>query len=117
MLRRADVLVHGRLAGVLEEIEPGRRYRFAYRHDYDGPPASLTLPVVERQFTFDRFPPFFDGLLPEGAQLQALLRRAKIDERDLLTQLITVGTDLVGAVTVRAARAGTTDTDPGEVGP
>ena len=99
--RRAEVLVHGRRAGVLEEIEPGRRYRFAYGPDYDGPPVSLTLPVTQREFFFDRFPAFFDGLLPEGVLLTALLQRGKIDEDDLFAQLVAVGADLVGAVTVK----------------
>lgn len=104
MTRRADVFMHGQAAGLLEEIERGRRYRFVYREGYGGPSVSLTLPVAEREFEFDRFPPFFEGLLPEGGQLEALLRRAKIDANDLLSQLVAVGADLVGAVTVFAAR-------------
>lgn len=113
MSRTADVLVHGQVAGVLEEIERGRRYRFTYREDYDGPPASLTLPVAGREFAFDDFPPFFEGLLPEGAQLEALLRRAKIDAHDAFTQLVAVGADLVGAVTVFAARVQTANAGGG----
>jgi serine/threonine-protein kinase HipA len=100
MTRQAEVLVHGNPAGVLEEIEPGREYRFAYGADYTGPPVSLTLPLAQRVFSFDRFPAFFDGLLPEGVQLTALLRRGKIDQHDLFSQLVAVGADLVGAVTV-----------------
>ncbi len=100
--RKAEVLVHGKPAGVLEEIEPGQEYRFVYRPDYTGPPVALTLPIAQRVFSFDRFPPFFDGLLPEGVQLTALLRRGKIDKHDLFSQLVTVGADLVGAVTIEA---------------
>ena len=59
------------------------------------------MPVGEKEFEFDRFPTFFDGLLPEGLLLEGLLRLRKIDKLECLKQLIAVGNDLVGAVTVR----------------
>ena len=65
-MRTASVFVSGQLAGHLEELDPGRKYRFVYEGDYDGPPVSLTMPITASEYTFDRFPPFFDGLLPEG---------------------------------------------------
>jgi len=94
--------MHGTPAGVLEEIEPGRSYRFSYDPGYTGSPISLTMPVQDDVFEFDRFPPFFDGLLPEGGMLKALLQQAKLDARDYMGQLLAVGADLVGAVTVEA---------------
>ena len=100
-MRRAEVRLHGVLAGHLAEEEPGRRYRFAYRAGYAGPPVSLTLPVRPEPYEFEGFPPFFDGLLPEGFQLDALLRQRKLDRDDLFGQLVAVGADTVGAVTVR----------------
>jgi serine/threonine-protein kinase HipA len=51
-------------------------------------------------YLFETFPPFFEGLLPEGYQLDALLRKAKLDKNDYFSQLVTVGRDLVGSVTV-----------------
>ena len=99
-MRRARVLVHGEPAGILEEVERGRRYRLAYLKGYGGPPVSLTMPVRPEAYEFARFPPFFDGLLPEGPQLEGLLRRSRIDADDEFSQLIAVGRDLVGAVTV-----------------
>jgi len=99
-MRSATVLLHGRPAGTLTEIARNRSYRFRYYPEYQGPPVSLTLPLRSDPYEFDRFPPFFDGLLPEGAQLEALLRSAKIDRDDPMRQLLTVGGDLVGAVTV-----------------
>lgn len=102
-MRRAEIQVHGQRAGLLEELEPGRSYRFVYDPGYQGPPVSLTMPVeAEGAFTYEAFPPFFDGLLPEGAQLEALLRRRKLDRSDLFGQLMTVGRDMVGAVTARS---------------
>ena len=100
-MRRAEVSMHGVPAGILEEREPGKKYRFTYFENYNGPSISLTMPVGEKEFEFDRFPPFFDGLLPEGSLLEGLLRLRKIDKFDNLSQLIAVGNDLVGAVTVQ----------------
>ena len=58
------------------------------------------MPVQQREWRFDGFPPFFDGLLPEGPQLQALLKIRKLDRTDFFGQLLAVGLDLVGDVTV-----------------
>lgn len=100
-MRKADVFFHGVRAGLLEETEPRKRYRFSYDASYSGPPISLTMPVAEAVFDFDRFPAFFDGLLPEGNQLEGLLRIGKIDRDDFFSQLVAVGAELVGAATVR----------------
>ena len=97
-MRSARVLMHGTLAGRLREEEGG--YAFAYEPDYSGPPISLTLPLRPEPYRFDHFPPFFDGLLPEGWQLEALLRQAKLDRSDLFGQLLAVGEDPVGAASV-----------------
>jgi serine/threonine-protein kinase HipA len=104
-MRTAEVYVHDQFAGHLLEEEPSRAYTFAYAPGYVGPPASLTLPVRDEPYAFDRFPPFFDGLLPEGWQLEALLKRAKLDRHDRMGQLLAVGADTVGAVTVLPAEA------------
>ena len=93
--------MNGVRAGFLEEIQFNRAYRFSYDQDYEGPPISLTMPVKRKSHLFDRFPSFFEGLLPEGYNLEALLRTLKIDRRDLFSQLMAVGADTVGAVTVR----------------
>jgi serine/threonine-protein kinase HipA len=63
-------------------------------------PVSLTMPVKFKEFSFNSFPPFFDGLLPEGIQLDGLLRFKKIDKDDYFSQLVAAGADLVGAVSV-----------------
>ena len=59
------------------------------------------MPLSQREYEFESFPPFFDGLLPEGYQLEGLLKIGKIDRNDFFTQLISVGDDLVGNVTVK----------------
>ncbi len=101
-MRKAKVFMHGELAGILMEVDGN--YRFEYVEGYRGEPISLRLPIQQRAYEFDGFPPFFDGLLPEGLMLEALLRREKIDRHDYFSQLLTVGQELVGAVTVEEAR-------------
>lgn len=103
-MRKAEIFLHDKKAGVLIEEEKDTRYRFLYNKNYVGPNVSVTMPVRKQAYTFDRFPPFFEGLLPEGANLEMLLRRLKIDRNDPYSQLMAVGADTVGAVTVREAK-------------
>lgn len=99
-MRVAQVFVDEVLAGYLTE-ESRTLYRFEYLETYKGYPVSLTMPVKQKSFIYERFPPFFDGLLPEGMMLDGLLRTAKIDRNDHFSQLLAVGEDVVGNVTVR----------------
>ena len=101
-MRRAEISAHGVPAAQLDELTRNKSFRLTYRRDYEGPPVSLALPVRTEPYDFEEFPPFLDGLLLEGVQLEALLRQAKLDADDYLGQLITVGNDLVGALTVSA---------------
>ena len=100
-MKKAKVFVDSQLAGELQEIERNRHYRFVYLNSYAGPSVSLEMPINRSIYEFDKFPPFFDGVLPEGLRLEALLRQAKLDRTDYFGQLITVGADLVGAITVK----------------
>lgn len=98
-MRKACISVNGIKAGILEELQ-NRKYKFTYFDDYHGAPVSLTMPLTNKVYDFDVFPPFFEGLLPEGMMLEALLRKYKIDRNDYFGQLIIVGQDVVGAVTI-----------------
>lgn len=98
-MRKAHVAVHGIIAGILEQLNDGT-YQFIYSDTYHGAPVSLTMPLTQKVYPFATFPPFFEGLLPEGPMLEALLRKFKIDSNDYFSQLLTVGNDLVGAVTI-----------------
>ncbi len=98
-MNMARVLVNGVFAGMLEKID-NSKYRFTYENEYQGAPVSLTMPINNHVYEYDTFPPFFEGVLPEGDMLEALLRKYKIDRKDYFNQLIAVGQDLVGAVTV-----------------
>lgn len=99
-MRKARVFFDKLSAGLL--VEEGDRYVFEYFPDYKGPSISRALPREKGRFEFSVFPPFFDGLLPEGVNLDLLLKKTKIDRNDPLGQLLAVGRDLVGAVTVEA---------------
>lgn len=98
-MRKAVILVNGVKAGIFEELDH-TKYKFSYIHGYNGPPISLTLPLSDKEYEFEQFPAFFDGLLPEGTLLEALLRKAKLDQNDYFGQLLQVGHDVVGAVTI-----------------
>lgn len=98
-MRKARILVHDIEAGVFEKLIDDK-YIFTYHPDYQGAPVSLTMPLTNTIYEFDVFPSFFEGLLPEGIMLEALLRKYKIDKNDYFRQLIEVGRDVVGAVTI-----------------
>ena len=100
-MRKAKVYVNGTEAGILSEIKPGTQYTFEYLDGYNGLEVSRTMPLNKKKYSFDRFPPFFDGLLPEGFQLEGLLKIRKIDKNDFFSQLLAVGEDMVGVVTVK----------------
>jgi len=102
-MRKAEVYQQGTLAGTLEELDRGR-WRFIYASDYRGQPISLALGIREAPYEFDKFPPVFEGLLPEGLPLEAFLRQYKIDKKDLFKQLVTVGEDVVGSLTIKEVR-------------
>lgn len=98
-MRKANVYVKNILAGILEE-ENRHHYRFSYIPEYTSSPVSLTMPINNKIYEFEQFPPFFEGLLPEGILLDALLKQAKLDKSDYFGQLMLVGKDVVGDVTI-----------------
>ena len=101
-MKKAQIFFDGHPAGILTE-ENGH-YVFEYSKTYKGPSISRTMLREKEKFEFEEFPPFFDGLLPEGVNLEAFLRRTKIDRKDYFSQLLAAGHDLVGAVTAEEWR-------------
>ena len=99
-MRKAKIFVNGVEAAILTEIRKGRDYMIEYLDGYGGPEISRTMMPDRKVYRFDEFPPFFDGLLSEGIQLDGLLSINKIDRDDCFSQLMAVGNDMVGAVTV-----------------
>ena len=99
-MKKAVVFVNGIKAAELIEHD-SKSYEIKYFEEFKGHPISLTLPIRKESYFFNHFPSFFEGLLPEGSMLEALLRTRKIDRDDLFSQLIALGEDLVGHTTVR----------------
>ncbi len=104
-MRQVRIYLHGVRAGMLLEHERGNDYMFRYDDAYDGPPVSLSLPLSQREYRFEGFPAFLEGLLPEGDMLEGLLRQTKIDRSDCFAQLTAVGHDMVGAITIQEETA------------
>lgn len=102
-MNKACIRVHGIKAGILEKLSL-ESYRFTYESAYKGPPVSLTMPIEKSVYEFNKFPSFFEGLLPEGVMLEALLRKYKLDKKDYFGQLLRVGQDVVGAVTIEEVK-------------
>lgn len=99
-MKKAEILVKNIPAGILEQMSE-EKFRFTYYKDYSGDSVSLTIPVRDEPYEYSQFPPYFDGLLPEGAMLEALLRQLKIDRKDSFSQLCAVGGEMIGAITAR----------------
>lgn len=97
---RCEVLMHSIPAGFLEK-QPGGITEFQYHESYGGPPVSVTLPVRDEPYRFSGVPPFFDGLLPEGTNLEMLLAQHELDVDEIISQLTAVGSNMIGAVTIR----------------
>lgn len=102
LMRLARIYQQDQLAGLLEARDDGS-YRFTYDAAFHGEPVSLTMPTSRRVWEFPRFPAPFEGLLPEGVQLDALLRLRKLDRNDLFGQLLAVGHDVVGSLRIEPA--------------
>jgi serine/threonine-protein kinase HipA len=105
---RADVYKGDVFAGQLTRAvhEVAFAYDPAYLERGDDAVA-LTLPLRPEPTVASggAVPPFFAGLLPEGARLNALVARVRTSTDDMLSLLIAVGADTVGDVRVVAAGA------------
>ena len=99
-IRKAAVYQQGTLAGFLEE-QKGGGWSFTYTDGYFGEPVSLTMPISQKRYDFEKFPPPFEGLLPEGILLEAFLRRYKLDADDFFGQLSIVGQNVVGSLSIK----------------
>lgn len=101
-MRKAEVYLHGLLAGVLEEGDHG--YRFAYQQTFlessDAVAISLSLPLQVAPHEDKRLFPFFDGLIPEGWLLDIAQQTWKLNPRDRMGLLLACCRDCIGAVSV-----------------
>jgi HipA-like protein len=104
-MRKAEVFVNNRLAGILEEKEEGG-YRFSYTKEYleetSAPAVSLTLPKREEAYQSGYLFPFFTNMLAEGSNKEVQCRLHKIDKNDLFGLLLaTADTDTIGNVLIK----------------
>ena len=112
-VEEADVYKSGRLAGRLrregDDVVFG--YADAYLADAGTPAVATTLPKSAEpvRASAGAVPPFFAGLLPEGARLQAITAGAHTSADDQLTLLLVVGSDAIGDVQVLPSGAPATD--------
>lgn len=101
--RSAQVLVRGRLAGLLRETDAG--YAFIYDGNYlrsEHPsPVSLTLPLREEAYESKTLFAFFDGLIPEGWLLDVVVRNWKLSEKDRFGILLVACKDPIGNVSIQ----------------
>ena len=103
-MRRAEIFVQDRLAGMLEEYDRG--YRFSYLPDYladsTAMAISLSLPLQAEPYEDKRLFPFFDGLIPEGWLLNVAEETWKIKYNDRFGLMLKCCKDCIGAARVEA---------------
>ncbi|RRQ25756.1 type II toxin-antitoxin system HipA family toxin [Rhodococcus sp. Eu-32] len=100
----ADVYKADRHAGTLTRTGNDVEFRYLpdYMRDPSAPAVAWSLPISPEptMSTGGSVPPFFAGLLPEGARLSGVVTAAKTSEDDHFTILLAVGSDTVGNVRV-----------------
>ena len=101
-MKKAKVMMHNKLAGILIEDENG--YHFQYDQTYLESEAkeviSLTLPLTDKTYKSNVLFPFFDGLIPEGWLLDIAQKNWKLNPRDRMEILIKTCHDCIGAVSI-----------------
>lgn len=93
-----NIFVGEMLAGKL--MREGDHFTFEYDSNYQGPPVFLGWDRAQPRREWNSFPAAFDSLLPEGVLLDQLLIKHKLDRGDKWGQLMAVGLDLTGFVSV-----------------
>lgn len=103
MNRRAQVLLHGRVSGILEQDVDGFLFTYLQSHVREGlRPISASLPVRSQPYQSSRLFPFFEGMLAEGSLRALQTRQARLSEDDSFGLLLaTCAEDAPGAVTIR----------------
>lgn len=94
--------MHTHRAGTLTEDDEGYHYEYetTYLMKKNAEAISLTLPLTAEKYFSKVLFSFFDGLIPEGWQLEIVKRNWKLDERDRMGILLVACRDCIGAVSV-----------------
>lgn len=103
-MKKANIYMHDRLAGILTEDENGYHFKYlpAYLENSQAEPISLTLPLRNESYRSQVLFPFFDGLLPEGWLLELAIENRQLNPLDRMSLLLETGKDCVGAVSIQA---------------
>jgi serine/threonine-protein kinase HipA len=101
-MRKANVYMHDKLAGKLEENEEGYFFKYdsAYLNADQAEPISLTLPLSNETYHSDVLFAFFDGLIPEGWLLEIASKNWKLSEKDRMGLLLACCRDCIGAASI-----------------
>lgn len=107
-MRRAEIHMEGRLAGILEEHGDGYEFRYdeTYLKTKGANAISLSLPLQGDLYKDKRLFPFFDGLIPEGWLLDIAEQTWKLNPHDRMGLLLVCCRDCIGAVSVVALVGG-----------
>ena len=101
--RSAEVIIRNKKAGILKETDSG--FSFSYYDSYlssdDASPASLTLPLTDKEYFSKTLFPFFDGLIPEGWLLDIVIKNWKLSEKDRFGILLVSCKDPIGNVSIK----------------
>lgn len=99
--RRLEVLLYGRLIGVVTQSPHGAR-RFRYLEDYagdDATPLSLSMPISMPEHAGRRIDPYLQGLLPDSVEvLERWAETFAVSPRNPFALLEHMGLDCAGAV-------------------
>ena len=98
--KKINIMINGVSAGILEESVDGKNYLFIYNENYKGEGVSFTMPAQNKIWEFEKFPEYFENLLPEGLMLEGMCKLKEISKDDYLSQLIVSGKNLLGNIEV-----------------
>lgn len=104
-MRKCEVYIHGKFAGILEESVNPKGYVFSYDDNYvseNSEPICLAMPVRKEPYVSDVLFPYFFNMLSEGenrVMQSAMLHLDKEDDFGILLE--TAQIDTIGAVTVK----------------
>ncbi|OFW66533.1 MAG: hypothetical protein A2Z12_01920 [Actinobacteria bacterium RBG_16_68_21] len=99
----ADVYKGDTLAAKLRRVDGGTEFQYLGAYLAQGGPAvASTLPLVVEPYRSGSgaVPPFFAGLLPEGARLAAVVSAVRTSLNDEMSLLLAVADDPIGDVSI-----------------
>ena len=103
-MRRAEILYHDTLAGILTETNDGHfifQYDEKYIIHHPDQFLTFTMPVTNYPYHDKHLFSFFEGLIPEGWLLDIAKTHYKINPNDRMGLLLACCQNCIGAVSVK----------------